>query len=339
VLRLLSCTSVGGLAGCAGDDGGGGTPTATPSEGTPTETPADSTSAETPADSTPAETPTATPTRTATPTDTPTQTPPWDAGLLRAMSFNVRYDNPDDDPPWSERRDRVVDAVAGVAPDVVGLQETLPHQFEYVREELDAYGWYGVGRQSDGGGEHAPIGWRSDRFEALDRDTLWLSETPDEPGSIGWNANLPRIASWVDLAERATGLRVRAYCTHFSHVSREARVNSSALLRDRIEDWLRDGRMVVVLGDFNFTPDSEPYVELTRSGLVDARRVADSVEGPEGTFQGFGGDPGERIDYVFLPTGVGVERFRTLPPAEPLRSDHLPVVADIDRDAVEAAFG
>ena len=67
--------------------------------------------------------------------------------------------------------------------------------------------------------------------------------------------------------------------------------------------------------------------------------VADSIEGPEGTFQGFGGDPGERIDYVFLPTGVGVERFGTLPAAEPVRSDHLPVVADIDRDAVEAAFG
>ena len=328
VLKLLSGAAVGGLAGCTGDDTDNGTDDDTP---TPTGT--------TPGDGPPTTgtIPTEEPT-SGTETPTPTATPPWDAGLLRAMSFNIRYDNPDDDPPWSDRRERVVEAIDGVEPDVVGLQEALPHQLAYLREHLEGYEWYGVGRYGDDEGEHAPVGWRSDRFEAVDRGTFWLSETPEEPGSVSWNANLPRIASWVDLEERATGLRVRAYCTHFSHVSREARANSSALIRDRIEDLLVDGRMVVVLGDFNFTPDSEPYVDLTRSGLVDARRVADSVAGPEGTFQGFGGDPGERIDYVFLPTGVGVERFRTLPTAEPVRSDHLPVVADIDRDSVEAAF-
>ncbi len=255
------------------------------------------------------------------------------------MSFNVRYDNPDDEPPWPDRRERVVGAIRDVEPDVVGLQEALPHQFSYVREHLEGYEWYGIGRRGEDDGEHTPVGWRADRFEAVERGTFWLSEAPDEPGSVSWNADLPRIASWVELVERATGVRFRAYSTHFSHVSGMARQNSSALIRERVEEQLVDGRMVVVLGDFNFVPDSEAHTELTRSGLVDARRVAESVEGPEGTFQGFAGQPGDRIDYVFLPTSVAVERFRTLPTAEPVRSDHLPVVADVDRDAVESAFG
>jgi endonuclease/exonuclease/phosphatase family metal-dependent hydrolase len=329
VLGLLSGATVGGMAGCTGDGGndedtpGGTEPAERTTTGTATRTDA--------------------PTATATPADTvaatPTQTPPWDAGLIRAMSFNIRYDNPDDDPPWTDRRDGVIQAIANTEPDVVGLQEVLSHQFEHVREQLPGYEWYGVGRRGGDDGEHTPLGWRPGRFEALDRGTFWLSETPDEPGSVSWNANLSRIASWVDLEERATGLRARAYSTHFSHVSEEARINSSTLLRERIEDRIVDGRMSILLGDFNFEPGSSPYLELTQSGLGDARRMADSVEGPEGTFQGFGGEPGRRIDYVFLPVAVAVNRFRTLPTADPIRSDHLPVVADIDRDSVDAWFG
>ena len=320
VLELLSGAGIGALAGCTGDDGGGAdgeTPTEEPAPGTPT------------GESTPG-----------TRTRTPTATPRWDAGVIRAMSFNIRYDSPTDDPPWSDRRERVVDAIDGVEPDVVGLQEALPHQLSYLRDNLDGYDWYGVGRYGGDDGEHTPVGWRSDRFEAVDRGTFWLSGTPDEPGSVSWGVDLPRIASWVDLAS-GNDTRFRVYSTHFSHVSAEARANSSTLLRERIEDRSLDGQMSVLLGDFNMEPDSTAHQELTRSVIVDARQVAAEVEGPEGTFQeGLGsGAPGRRIDYVFLPVNVSVARFRTLAPAETLRSDHLPVVADIDRDAIEDTFG
>jgi endonuclease/exonuclease/phosphatase family metal-dependent hydrolase len=113
------------------------------------------------------------------------------------------------------------------------------------------------------------------------------------------------------------------------------------MIRERVEDQVVDGRMCTVLGDFNFTPGSEPHVELTRSALVDSRTVAATVEGPEGTFHGWSGDPGRRIDYVFLPINVAVDRYRALPPGGngAYRSDHLPVVADIDRDGIESTFG
>jgi endonuclease/exonuclease/phosphatase family metal-dependent hydrolase len=329
MLALISGATVCGLAGCGGD-GGADTPTRTTTgdADTPTESPEASTSG---ADETPTNTPD---------TTTVAETPRWDSGVIRAMSFNIRYDNPNDEPPWSDRRERVVDAIRAVDPDVVGCQEALPHQFTYLREQLDGYAWYGVGRDGGDEGEHTPVGWRSDRFEMIDTGTFWLSETPDEPGSVGWDADLPRIASWVDLEFRS-GTRFRAYSTHFSHVSAEARENSSRLLRERIEDRIVDRQMSVLMGDFNFEPDSAGHQALTRSGIVDARQVAATVEGPEGTFQeGLGsGAPGRRIDYVFLPMNVPVRRFRTLPPAETLRSDHLPVVADIDRETVESTFG
>jgi endonuclease/exonuclease/phosphatase family metal-dependent hydrolase len=331
VLELVSGAAVGGLAGCSGD---GGTPGGVTATGTPPEATTDR-QGETPGGPTPG-------TTAETTTETPvTEPPPWNPGLIRTMSFNIRYDNPDDEPPWPDRRERVVGAIRDTDPDIVGLQEALPEQFAYVREQLDGYEWYGVGRRGEDDGEHVPIGWRSDRFEAVETDTFWLSETPDDVGSVGWDAALPRIASWVDLELAGSGTRMRAYSTHFDHMGSEARLNSSELLRNRVVERLADEQMCVVLGDFNFTPVSEPHETLTKIGLVDARRVAASVEGPEGTFHGWSGTPGRRIDYVFLPINVAVERYRTLSPGEngAYRSDHLPVVADIDRDEVESMFG
>ena len=335
VLELVSGTAVGGLAGCGGD---GGTPGGVTTRRTSTEATTDR-AVETPGDTTP-ETTSAdlAETRTETPA---TEPPPWDPEQIRAMSFNIRYDNPDDEPPWPARRERVVGAIRDVNPDIVGLQEVLPDQFAYVRDQLDSYEWYGIGRRGEDDGEHVPLGWRSDRFEAVETDTFWLSETPETVGSVGWDAALPRIASWVDLELPGSGTRIRAYSTHLDHEGSEARHNSSELLRNRVVERLADEQMCVVLGDFNFTPGSEPHEELTKIGLVDARRVAASTEGPEGTFHGWSDNPGRRIDYVFLPIDVGVERYRTLPPGKngAYRSDHLPVVADIDRNEIESRFG
>ncbi|WP_377076493.1 hypothetical protein [Natronoarchaeum sp. GCM10025703] len=108
------------------------------------------------------------------------------------MSYNVRYDTPGDgDDVWDERRDAVADIVRSRRPALVGFQEPLPHQLTDLRERLPAYEIVGRGRNADGGGERSPIGFRRDRFSVLDRETLWLSETPENPGSVGWDAELP----------------------------------------------------------------------------------------------------------------------------------------------------
>ena len=39
------------------------------------------------------------------------------------------------------------------------------------------------------------------RFTAEKGGTFWLSETPEEPGSIGWGAACPRVCSWLVLRE------------------------------------------------------------------------------------------------------------------------------------------
>ncbi|WP_394345787.1 endonuclease/exonuclease/phosphatase family protein [Halegenticoccus tardaugens] len=258
---------------------------------------------------------------------------------MRACSFNIRYDNPEDEYPWDERRSRVVETVMTLDPGLLGVQEAQPNQYDYLRKELEDYEWYGVGRDDgDREGEFVPIAWRKDRFEALETGAFWLSETPREP-SVGWDADLPRVTTWASLSDRETKKRVWFCNTHFSHVGERARRESARLLKRRAHERAADKEEVVITGDFNSKPSDEPYQLLTGiaggtgSPLVDPRRetTTRSVHGPWGTFHGFTPEIEDRIDYVFTTEEASVHEYRTLDVrAGEYRSDHLPVVADFE---------
>ena len=76
--------------------------------------------------------------------------------------------------------------------------------------------------------------YRKDRFDAVKSGTFWLSETPDAPGSKSWNAVCPRICTWVQLADKATG---RTFCfanAHTDHKSELARTDGMKLIMKRM---------------------------------------------------------------------------------------------------------
>ncbi len=90
---------------------------------------------------------------------------------LRVMSYNVRYDTDSDGQnAWHHRRDRVVETIATLGPDLLGLQEPLEHQLAYLDANLSTYTFVGVGREAGKDeGESVPIGYRTDRFALADR--------------------------------------------------------------------------------------------------------------------------------------------------------------------------
>jgi endonuclease/exonuclease/phosphatase family metal-dependent hydrolase len=167
---------------------------------------------------------------------------------LTVVSFNVRYDNPSDTLRWEDRKDDVGLAIRYY--DIIGLQETLPHQQEFMESFLDQMDSYGAGRNQDGSGESCPVFWRRDRFDLLHAETRWLSLTPQIEGSLGWDADLPRIATIVLLFDRKTGKRIRILNTHWSHTGINAREASAALC----SGWMGASEpdlVRVMMGDFN----------------------------------------------------------------------------------------
>lgn len=262
---------------------------------------------------------------------------------IRVMSFNIRYNNPDDGiNAWPNRKERVAAMISGIHnADLAGLQEVLRGQLEdLVRLLPEKYSWIGVGRD-DGRfeGEYSPVFFDQTRFELLATNTFWLSETPEAPGSVSWDSSMTRIVSWGKFRDKETNTVFFHFNTHFDHRGREARVESAKLLRRKI-DAIAGAAPVLVTGDFNARETSEPYAVMTgdssgaKVALSNARRVSKSGhKGPTSTSNDWEEHQGPDtiIDYIFVGNGIEVlshaiadDKFDGRYP-----SDHLPVLAEI----------
>jgi len=278
----------------------------------------------------------------------PPDAPSADSDLrtdLRVMSFNIRYGTADDGGNrWDLRRDLVVETIRRFGPDLLGTQECLDFQGEFLREHLPDHEFIGVGRD-DGelAGEMCAVFFRRDRFERIDSGTFWLSETPDSPGSRGWDAALPRIATWVRLRDRHIDADIVFINTHFDHRGEAARLESARMLGRRAVE-IADGAPIVITGDFNAPAvmgAAEPYQALLREPGADTLRFLDTYRAiypqpaaHEGTFGDFtGASDGSRIDWILISrdlrtVAAAIDRHRR---DGKWPSDHFPVTATIRR--------
>lgn len=164
---------------------------------------------------------------------------------INVMSFNIRYDNPEDSlDNWKFRKDRAANAVRFYDVDVLGTQEVLHNQLEDLKQRLPEYGVVGVGRE-DGKekGEYSALWYKKNRFDLLDSGYFWLSETPEVPGSKGWDGACERIASWAKLKDKTSGKEFFALNTHLDHVGVVARREGISLMLDRVKpiEWRTAG--------------------------------------------------------------------------------------------------
>ena len=255
-----------------------------------------------------------------------------DENPLTVMSYNIRYDSPNDGRNrWDNRRDLLVSQIRFHQPDILGTQEVLSNQLRFLRRELDNYDYVGIGREGGNDGEYSALFYNEDKLKVEDSGTFWLSPTSGRV-STGWDAALPRIVTWARFQRRDTRESFMAFNTHFDHVGDQARIESAKLIVNMISQLNRDRLPVVVTGDLNLTPESEAIGILT-DYLLDAYAQSPVRLGPEGTYTGFDYDarPDRRIDYIMTSPDVRVLRFATLTDAVDRRfpSDHFPVVAEV----------
>jgi endonuclease/exonuclease/phosphatase family metal-dependent hydrolase len=109
------------------------------------------------------------------------QTNSQSAAPLRVMSFNIRYGTASDGANrWEKRRDLLVETIRQFDPDLLGTQETLQFQADFLSAQFPGYTRVGIGRD-DGHvkGEQVTIFFKTDRFEELATGHFWLSTHPE----------------------------------------------------------------------------------------------------------------------------------------------------------------
>lgn len=249
---------------------------------------------------------------------------------VTVMSYNIRLDHAgDNDNNWHHRKDDMVTFVEQVQPSFLGVQEAIGHQLSYLDDGLVDYTYTGVGRD-DGlnGGEYSAILYDSTRWKIQEANTFWLSSTPHKV-SRGWDAACHRVVTYGVFVDNF-GRKLAVLNTHFDHVGKIARQESLRLINQFVTE-LND-MPVLLMGDFNFTPEDNNYKFLT-SIMNDTYDVASS-EGQVGTFNGFGEDKSanRRIDYILTNDKMSAASYEVLTPKTRKKrqlSDHYPVIAKV----------
>ena len=253
---------------------------------------------------------------------------------IDVMTFNIRYENPTDGMfAWDSRKEMVFWLIEKYDPDILGIQEAMKSQMDELDQALSGYRWSGAGREDgDCKGEYVPVFFKKDRFMLADEGQFWLSENPGQPGSMGWDAACTRMVSWIKLKEISSEYEYFVFNTHFDHEGQEARLNSARLLSDSIR-YIARLKPVIIMGDFNASPDSDP-LNIISELFSDSRVLAVKKDSASGTtYIGFPADLARTdiIDHIFISPHFGVDEYEIITDNAGgfFPSVHLPVRASL----------
>lgn len=149
----------------------------------------------------------------------------------------------------------------------------------------------------------------------MESGAIWLSDTPEAPGSRSWGNEIDRFAHWARFF--ADGRAFTVVNVHLDHESSQMRVRSARLLRERC-------RGALLLGDINAEPGSEAHDILSRTF-----RDAHPPTGAE-TMIGEDGVADARLDGLFVPPRARVVDAGLVGDEDERPSDHLGLVADVE---------
>lgn len=265
------------------------------------------------------------------------------APTVTLMTYNIRHGLANDGPNrWELRKHLLLDVIREHEPDIAGMQEVHRFQADWLDAKLAEHDWYGVPRTSGSEGtagmdEIAPLFFRPGGFRPLALGTVWLSETPEVWASTGWDASMPRTATWGRFRDEAAGREMWVVNVHFDHLGAVARLESARLLAQWIDDNVADGVPCVLMGDFNaWGGTSEPWKALVEEGgFRDAWTEAPERTGPAATWTAFKApdpDSAARIDWILWRGPLRVLRAESATRQEGERwaSDHMAVVAEFE---------
>lgn len=216
---------------------------------------------------------------------------------VTVMTYNIYMGGTGEKAP-ENRAPLVKQNIEKYDPDSFGMQEVTEKWYEILKETFPAYGYVGVGRDKDLGGEASPIFYKKDKYELIDGGTFWLSKTPDKP-SKGWDAMFNRVCTYAVLKDKETGFTYAHFNAHFDHLGVIARQESVAVVTKKIAEIAPD-MPVVFTGDLNENSESEMYSSVIASGFSDSRVLSGS-EDNGGTFHGYSDLTTKElpIDFIF----------------------------------------
>lgn len=256
------------------------------------------------------------------------------SGELCVVTYNLRYAGYTGANAWPTRRPVMKALLDQLRPDIMGTQEGVYAQLKEVAADQPDLDWIGLGRDGGSRGEFMAIFYRRSRFELLEYDHFWLSDTPLVMGSSTWGNTNRRMVTWARFLDRSTKREFYFWNTHLDHALQPAREKAAALILERIQSTAKAGIPLLLVGDFNaVSGENRVYNQLVKTGgLIDTWHAA-TVRREErmNSFNGFetAKADGKRIDWILSrdPVAVRATEILTYSRDGQWPSDHFPVAA------------
>ena len=237
------------------------------------------------------------------------------------MSYNILCDK-----PKPERIERLIATVKKYEADTIGMQEVTPYWLSFLKPALeDKYVCVGLGRDGENNGEHSCIFYNKEKFNLINTETKWLSDTPDVVSKLD-DSDYIRIVTFAVLERKSDGKRFVHANTHldFEKVS----VEQVKYIKKFAAEYTDP---MFITGDFNFGPDSAGYAEFTKERFVSSSDVATDARISH-TFPACE-NPSWTIDYCLVtPESIDVKSYKVCSEQfdGDYGSDHLPVYVEYD---------
>jgi len=226
---------------------------------------------------------------------------------IHLMSYNLKFASPTFKPSWEVRREMQVSMIRKYSPDIIGTQEGLKDQIDYLMEQLPEYVVIGEGRKGGDDDEHMAIFFKRDKFRLREMGSFQLSATPDIIGS-GPSVN-PRMVTWARFAfinRPADGegspypanyrdhwentQEFYVFNTHLFNRRDQApeRLKAAKLIMERMSSHKHFGdgtkeRPFFLMGDFNAKPGSKVYKTFVgEKNSDDPLLLKDTIKGGRG---------------------------------------------------------
>ena len=248
---------------------------------------------------------------------------------IKVISFNIRCTHYENGNSIPERAPRLSSIVNPYDADVIGLQEYTPLWEDYIPKCFsDKYEFFNKYRTDKGWIEAAPMLWKKEKFDCLQRGYFWLSDTP-EVMSGGWDTYPHnRICLYAVLKDRKSGITFAFFNTHFGF-GEENQIKSVRLIQQYMEKI--SGYPTFITGDFNMIPTSLPYAEMTKKySDVNALTVNDR----RSTYHGYNleMDYNMHIDYCFIDKNISPITFKIIDELvdNKFPSDHYGIYAELE---------
>lgn len=256
---------------------------------------------------------------------------------IRILTQNMRGSDDPNGNTVQKRSARFIQMIDEYQPDLIGTQEYSYNWEIWLKrheksaggsEETRIYGQVGIsnnGPTSKQGGMNAIL-YRLDRFELLDSNTFWLSDTPERPSTVS-GTNDKRICTWVKLRDKLTDEVFVFANTHLDHQDMERRYIQANILLEQLAPIVGDLPLYLT-GDFNTGNRSTVYDFMTMH-LQDAHKTAWVDAGENwGTYHAYE-QYGSEIDFIFHGDHAVPVRYEIVTKQyDGYISDHYGVIAD-----------